>query len=384
MTLEAFTRELVDDDSVSVDEVVDRVTARLVQQPDSGVGDAIDCLLTTGDARIASYATNYLALLPGLHEEKTRVADRLCSDDDLATAAAPLVPWLSAGLLERIAKAYVEGDDPEGPLVDVVFSIAMYHPGVLRPYLERIEDVDMRLGMMSGAPDEYVPGLVAEARQRPGALDLLARMRSEPAARALLDLRADVPDTAEWETYVEMAGLLPDSGQSAGHQPAYLGSVVEGGRSPHVMGAAVAGPDCPACGEAAGHVLTLRGADLPFGLSGDPSFFWFGCGCYAQDSLTVRGVQAVDGPRALALEPHPNQAGISIDSAYGSSRHQVGGLPCWITPAAHPRCAECAAVMRYLVTVDSGPTPYGRMGFDGTLYGFWCDGCQVSTVVHQA
>ena len=40
--------------------------------------------------------------------------------------------------------------------------------------------------------------------------------------------------------------------------------------------------------------------------------------------------------------------------------------------------------MRYLVTVDSGPTPYGRMGFDGTLYGFWCDGCQISTAVHQA
>jgi hypothetical protein len=396
VNLEAFTQELIDDDSVSVAEIVDRVTARLVQQPDRGAGEAVDCLLTTEDARIASYVANYLALLPGLQDEKTRVADRLRLREDLAPALSALVPWISAGLLEQLVKEYVEGEDPEGPLVDVVFVIAMHHPELLRPYLDRIEDVDIRLGMMSGAPDEYVPGLVDKWLQekKPGALDLLARMRTEAAARALLGLR----------TCVEMAGLLPDSVEPSGHRPAYLGSVVDRGESPHVLGGAATGelPLCPACERPAAHVLTLSVEDLPFSLTGAPSLYWYSCRCYASDSVTVRitpngpvvlagphGVAdpdayVVPGERALALEPHPNQSGVSIDTAGGSSVHQVGGLPCWVTPAPHPHCPECGHAMRFLATIDSGPTPFGRMNFDGTLYGFWCDPCQVSTVEHQA
>ncbi|RPF32284.1 hypothetical protein [Streptomyces sp. TLI_185] len=407
MNLELVSRELVDDDSIPVSEITDRIASWLQDQPDRGVGEAVDCLLATQDERVAEFAAQYLALLPGLHTQKTRVTERLRIDEDLVPVAGRLVPWLPTQLLEGMVRNYVEGDDPDAPLVDVVYEVGLYHPGLLRPHLSRIEDPDIRLAMMSGAPDAYVPAFVERWRQegKIGALDLLARMRTEAAARALLDLRDELSDSAQWETFVEMAGRLPDSAERSGYRPAFLGSIADRGESPHVMGGVQPGevPLCPLCGRATARVLTLSAADLPFSLGGgDPVFFWFTCRCYVVDSVAVKitpdGLQVFEGPRgaaeadaqvvpgerSLVLEPHPNQLGISLDATGGNARHQVGGLPRWITPAPHPRCPECASVMRFVASIDSGPTPFGRLNLDGTLYGFWCDPCHVSSVLHQA
>ncbi|MFE5022397.1 hypothetical protein ACFRAO_03430 [Streptomyces sp. NPDC056656] len=406
MNLELVSRELIDDDSISVAETTDRIAAWLSGQSDRGVGEAVACLISTRDRRVAEFAAQYLALLPGLHGEKTRAARRLCEHEDLLPAAGRLVPWLPTELLEELVKDYVQEGDQDAPLVDVVYEAGLYYPGLLRPYLSRIEDPDIRLSMMSGAPDSYVPGLVEKWRKegKVGALDLLSRMRTEAAAQALLGLREEISDPAEWETFVEMAGRLPDSQERAGHQPAYMGFVAESIESPHVMGGEYTGecPLCPLCARPSALVLTLSAANLPFPLSGDPSFFWYTCRCYAVDSVSVKitpdGLGVFGGPRgsgepdayivpgmrSLALETHPNQLGISLDATGGNARHQVGGLPRWITPEPHPRCPECARVMRFIASIDSGPTPFGHMNLDGTLYGFWCDSCQVSSVQHQA
>ncbi|MYW69080.1 hypothetical protein GTY65_34150 [Streptomyces sp. SID8379] len=407
MNLELFSQKLIGDDSLSVTKIIDRLAAWLSQQEDRGAGEAVACLLATRDDRVAEFAAQYLALLPRLHAEKNRVAQRLRGDESLVPAASRLVPWLSEQLLGEMIDDYLGSGEPYGPLFDIIYEVGLYQPALLRPHLSRIEDADVRFAMMSGSPDDYVPGFVDRWRraQKAGALNLLARMRTEAAAQALLGLRADFSEPAEWETLVEMAGRLPDADERSGYAPASMGSVVDRGESPHVMGGSYPGelPLCPVCEKAAERVLTLSAAELPFPLSADPSFFWYTCACHALDFVTVKlaptGLEVYYGPqgtapednghvvpgeRALALEPHPNQLGISLDGTGGNSRHQVGGLPRWITPAPHPRCPECGLAMRFVASVDSGPTPFGHLAFEGTLYGFWCDACHVSSVQHQA
>jgi hypothetical protein len=39
--------------------------------------------------------------------------------------------------------------------------------------------------------------------------------------------------------------------------------------------------------------------------------------------------------------------------------------------------------MRFVASVDSGLTPFGRLGFRGILYGFWCDTDAVADTRHQ-
>jgi len=39
--------------------------------------------------------------------------------------------------------------------------------------------------------------------------------------------------------------------------------------------------------------------------------------------------------------------------------------------------------MMSLASIDSGLTPFGRLGFEGILYGFWCDACAISETRRQ-
>jgi hypothetical protein len=86
----------------------------------------------------------------------------------------------------------------------------------------------------------------------------------------------------------------------------------------------------------------------------------------------------------MALEPHPNQAGISLEAIPGQFMHQVGGLPRWVDADLHPVCPECGRSMPFLASVDSGHTPFGPLGFGGTLFCFWCNDCQVSSTKYQS
>ncbi|MER7014509.1 hypothetical protein ABT324_24045 [Saccharopolyspora sp. NPDC000359] len=91
----------------------------------------------------------------------------------------------------------------------------------------------------------------------------------------------------------------------------------------------------------------------------------------------------IPGECSLVLEAQPNQFGPSLPAVAGRSRHQVGGLPQWPSPELHPICPGCGNSMPFLVAIDSGPTPFGAMGFEPLLFGFWCDPCAVSATQVQ-
>lgn len=54
-----------------------------------------------------------------------------------------------------------------------------------------------------------------------------------------------------------------------------------------------------------------------------------------------------------------------------------------VMAGAFPHCPGCSQPMMFVASIDSGPTPFGSLGFQGILYGFWCDGCAISTTRRQ-
>ncbi|MGB6165067.1 MAG: hypothetical protein WBF75_21360 [Pseudonocardiaceae bacterium] len=354
-----------------------------------------------GDESVAVFVADYLALIPDAARDKTRAAERLRGAGRLVLAAARLVPWLPTPLIDGFIADYLQQPAPGSPLFSVIYEIAALRPDRLRPYAARIDHPWLREGMLSGAPDTWVTDLVDRWHDEhdPEVLDALARVRTPAAADVLLALRDEVDDRHHWETLIGMAGRLPDGHERSSAAPAFLGFVVKRERTMHVMGGAFPGdvPICPICDAPAERVLTLDAGSLPFRLHQNPSFFWYTCDCDALDFTTVQirpeglrvfftpqgrpspgGKLVPGGERGLLIEPHPNQTGVSLDAFSGSGRHQVGGPPRWIQPDSHPRCPGCSRPMTFVASVDSGLTPFGPLGFEGTLYGFWCDGCAIS------
>ncbi|MFI1355485.1 hypothetical protein ACH4TV_18215 [Streptomyces sp. NPDC020898] len=395
------------DSKLSVSEKEVRIIELLSGQPDRGVAAATMCLMETGDDRAADFAALYLALLPGAHEEKARAAERLRGSGQLVRSASRLVPWLPGQLLDSFVTDYVS--DPKGgsPLSDVIFEIGVNTPDRLRPFADRIESHFIHRSLLSGSPDELVDAFLERWREGDDdydAIEALALIRTRHAARTVLAVREEFEDPEEWEILLELAGILPDAEREAGYRPPYMGLVTDDGESPHVMGGHVDGPVpvCPACSAPAQRVLTLAADAVPYGLAQDPSFFWYTCSCGALETTTVRvgpgeryvfygphGISDPDrsivpGKRSMTLESHPNRVGVSLEAIAGWSRHQVGGLPRWVEVDAHPHCPECRKVMPFLASIDSGPTPFGAMGFRGTLFCFWCNNCRVSVTQHQS
>ncbi|MER7076721.1 hypothetical protein SAMN02982929_05559 [Saccharopolyspora kobensis] len=388
---------------LSVPEKEARVIARLV---DSGVPAAAECLVATSDSRVASFVAVYLEMVPGAEAEKTRAAERLRgTTGDLVRAASRLVRWLPGSLLDAYVQDYLATPEPNSPLSSVLFSIAVHHPERVRPYADRIESPSVQRILLSGAPDEVADRLFTrwhESRDLDHLHDL-ALIRTEHAADLIQSLESDRALMRDWDWLMPLAGRLPYAGAPAGFRPAFAGFVADAGASPHVMGGVPAGdvPLCADCGAPAERVLTLSARDLPHALTRDPSFYWFTCGCLEVDrivvGLTSNGVHVhfgpqgpggsdrcvVPGERSMVLEPHPNQIGFSLPAIAGRSRHQVGGLPHWPSPETHPHCPGCGDFMPFLIAIDSGPTPFGAMGFEPLLFGFWCDPCAVSATQIQ-
>ncbi len=84
----------------------------------------------------------------------------------------------------------------------------------------------------------------------------------------------------------------------------------------------------------------------------------------------------------MKLEEYPIKYGRGDLAVPGYSYHQVGGYPQLMKWKSFPKCPVCGG-MKFLVSIDSGMTPFGRLGFNGILYGFWCDDCAVSCTYHQ-
>lgn len=378
----------------------------LVGLQDRGVSAATDYLLRTSDEQAADYVAQYLEMIPGAHSEKNRVAERLRKQDGLVRSAARLVPWLSDELLDSFISDYLAAGNPKSPVGDVLFNIGIYWPGKLRPYADRL-DSNVQRSLLSGAPDELADAFREKwsAERDVSVLEALALIRTDRAVESIVAVRDELADDADWEVLLELAGRLPDSGRRSGYAPAYMGFVMAEQASPHVLGGDFSGnvPICLECEAPAELVLTLSAEALGMGIEHDASFFWYSCDCEALDSTTVQinpdGLTVYYGPegpashdsalvpggvKSLVLEKHPNQVGVSEEAFPGESLHQVGGLPRWVEVDRHPRCPSCGEVMPFLAAIGGGPTPYGDFGFEGYLYGFWCDGCRVSSTKFQS
>lgn len=423
-----------------------QVFAYLSGQEERGVPAALECLLVADSHACASYLTQYLSLIPGAHAEKTRAAEWLRTEPELVDTAARLVVSLPGGLLDGFVADYLSCQDAKHKdrLSGVLFSIADCFPERIRPIADEITESWIGWYPLSGSSDDVADTYVEAWRAEgdPESLESLALIRTDYAVERLRALRAEAAEAEEtakaegatedgvydcgcdyceswddcqdcedceerrvqWDRLLALAGRLPDTGEPAGYRPAYRAFVAERGASEHLVGVHRPGdvPLCHSCKRPGVRVLRLSAASLPYGLTADPEFYWYSCGCSREESVTVRitpdGPQVYDGPSgpadpglsitpgelSLVLEEHPNQRGFSRKGTHRGVGHQVGGLPTWVEPLSHPRCPECGHSMPYLATVSErtafGDFRYADSGalFEDILYGFWCDGCQVS------
>ncbi|MBN3929946.1 hypothetical protein IQ279_09885 [Streptomyces verrucosisporus] len=387
-------------EDISVPERRVQVFARLAAEPDRGISAALECLLRTDNRRVAAYLTQYFEFIPGAVEEKTRAADRLRHEPRLLSAVSRLVPWLPGAMIDELVSDYLARGDSVPALSDVVFVVGKYFPERLRPFAERIDDEYVQRALLSGAPDSKTESFLKDWRRSgdPRALIALAYARTERSREIIRSLRGEIEDSARWETLLELAGQLPDTGKPAGSWPAFRGFVSGREEGPHAVGGNTEGevPVCHMCEAPAARLLELSAQSLPYEFANDPIFYWYSCDCGVMDSVTVRvdasgmhvfygpkgvsdpGVSITPGELSLVLERHPNQTGISLREMPGNAGHQVGGLPAWRDPDIHPRCPDCGNSMPYAATMDCGRTPFGDMNYDGIIYCFWCDGCRVS------
>jgi hypothetical protein len=397
---------IIEDDALTGMEKRSHIFKFLTARGSQAAAAARECLLTTDDERAADYVAQYLELTPDARNEKTRAAERLRKKETLVRSAARLVPWLPDELLMEFVSDYLSQGDPGSPLADVLFTIGLYRPDLVRPYADKLND-DIQRSLLSGAPDVLADALLDRWYEEHdlGLLEALALIRTPHAVELVYSVRGQVPDRSAWETVAALSGLLPDSRKPSGSHPSYMGFVTARGASAHIVGGSQAGevPLCPECEAPTELVLKLAAKDLPYDLSNDPPFFWFSCDCMAADDVVVRvrsdSVEALNlpggspvtglgillgGERSMTLEEHPNQTGVSDEALPGESLHQVGGLPRWVEIDRHPKCPDCEVYMPFLAAIGGGPTIFGDLPFEGYLYGFWCDSCQVSHSMFQS
>lgn len=407
--MSSIVRKILSDPTLGVDDKVHAVTTSLYALPDHGIAAALDFIFSTDDPNAATYPGNYLALLPDIAHEKQRVVEYFLEKrKGLLIAGVRLVRDMPKATVDKLVQVYLS--DPTLEAMDcVIYELAMFFPEQLRMFAGRISDEDIQKAILAGGPDEWATDLARKyfATLDPVHLRDLGRFHTDRAVSLMLDLWPTVPEEDRSDLYacIESSGVFPDSRKASIYGTTNRGRVVDRATSPHAMGGGFHGsvPACAVCSTRANRILTLKTNRLGFELRGvhDPSFFWIACD-HPQDYVVVRitpagaegimtptstgpaAADVVPGQPALALEPHPNQFGYGMDVVPGFGLHQVGGYPPWINLARFPCCPLCGDAMRYLVSIDSGMTPFGRIALDGVLYGFWCESCSVSATMMQS
>ncbi|MBD2768909.1 hypothetical protein IC235_13525 [Hymenobacter sp. BT664] len=401
--------QILANSSLTVDEKVEKITGELHSYPDKGIAESIEFIMNTDDANAASYPANYLALLPNLQKEKRKVVENILdSKPYLMSAITNLVKQLPDDVIERLIDDYFK-DSSSSDLYNVIFEAASFFPEKLHTHAPRIEHKYIKELILPGGPDSWVDDLVNEylKNKSPEYLKQLAGLRTDKALDALLTLAPRVPeeDLAQLYAYIESSGVFPNTRLASVYFQSYRGYVVSRGESPHHMGGSFPHPvpKCLVTNTPANRILTLdvSQVDLEIESAYNPSFFWYESD-YSPDCLYVRftedglqgiatpmtdgevGTGLIPGELALKLEAYPLKYGRGGSAVPGYSNHQVGGYPSLMRFERFPRCAVCGKGMRFLVSIDSGMTPFGRLGFDGILYGFWCDDCAVSCTYRQS
>ena len=234
-------------------------------------------------------------------------------------------------------------------------------------------------------------------------LRALGRFRTDAALQALLGLapscRKAVETTSIATSKVPVSLLILVTHRSI--FKTYRGRVVSEARIPMGVTFPAGFPRAPfaqhpqSCSHPRGRQTRLGGQT-----TSNPTFFWIRCPHpqdYVVTRFTANGVEGVmtptsqspaaidliPGELALQVEVHTNQFGYGMEITPGYSLHQVGGYPPWVTPERFPRCPDCGQGMRYLMSVDTGMTPFGELPLGGMLYGFCVETCSVSATMMQ-
>ncbi len=400
--------DILTNSSLTVDEKVEKTTKLLNSLPDRGVSEVIKFILNTDDPAAATYPANYLALLPNLQTEKSQIVEHILNErQDLMIAAVNLIKDMPDTVINRLLDEYFK--NPSAPdRRSLLFEIAIYFPERLHKFASQITDKRISEAILPGGLDSWVDNLVEQYHRTgdPLCLRKLSRFRTDKALEALIKLQPIVPDEDKQTLcmYIESSGVFPDTRKASVYFNTYRGFVVPRAESPHHMGRGFSCvvPKCPICDTPATRILTLDAAQLDFEIESgqNPSFFWYQCP-HPPSYIVVRfnqdGIEGImtpltddpvdtdliPGELSLLLEEDPNQFGRGRETSPGFSNHQVGGYPAWINLQTFPRCPDCGEGMRFLASLDSGMTPFGRLGFDGILYGFWCESCAVSCTYQQ-
>jgi hypothetical protein len=399
--------DILNDSSLTVDEKVEKTTEILSSFPDKGVAETLQFIFNTDDPAAATYPANYLALLPNVKREKQQVVEYLLNNKHLIIAAANLVKYMPDELVNKLINEYFKDPSPS-EFYNIIFEVAQFFPEKLHEFASQIEDEYLKESILPGGPDSWVEDLVKKYRQdqNPEHLKTLAWFRTDKALDALLTLARTVPEEylKNVYAYIESSGVFPDTRFASVYFKNYHGFVVSRDESPHHMGGNFPHPvpKCPVTDKPADRILTLDVSQLDLDLESgyNPSFFWYESG-YSPGCIYVQftedgikglitpmtdgevGTDLIPGELALKLEEYPMKYGRAGAATAGYSNHQVGGYPSWIKFERFPRCPICSKGMKFLVSIDSGMTPFGKLGFDGILYGFWCDPCAVSCTYQQ-
>jgi hypothetical protein len=407
--MNSLLTEILNNSSLTVDEKVEKTAEKLITTPDKGVSESIEFILNTDEPASATYPANYLALLPNLRSEKRQVVEHILNNKkQLMVAATNLVKDMPNDVVQRLIDEYFKNTS-SSDMYSIIFEVAQYFPEQLRKYATDIEDEYIREAILPGGPDSWVDDLVNQYREdeEPEHLQALAWFRTNKALDTLLTLAPKVSeeDQENIYAYLENSGVFPDTRLASIYFKNYRGYVVSRDQSPHYMGGSFPYPvpKCPFTDTPANRILTLDISQLDLGLESgyNPTFFWYE-GSHPPDCIYVQftedgikglmtpmtdgtvGTNLIPGELALKLEEYPRKHGRGGAASPGFSNHQVGGYPSLIRFERFPRCPVCGQGMRFLMSIDSGMTPFGRLGFNGILYGFWCDSCAVSCTYRQS
>ena len=407
--------DILQDSSLTVNKKEEKISKLLNSKPQKGVPEAVNFMLNTNNSSAASFPANYLALLPNFKIEKCQVVEHILNNQrNLLASASYLIPDMSDLIVKRVLNEFFQ-DSSDSGMFNLAFMVSKYFPEKLQDFSEQVEDIESEYRrnkiqklMLPGSPDDKVDTLFKKYNEDGDieSLKTLAWIRTDRAISAMLILLPEIPDEerADFFAYIESSGVFPDSRLASIYFKNYRGYIVSRDESPHHIGGSYpySIPMCPVTNVAATRILTLNTSQLDLGLKSPyhPTFFWYETD-YPPDCLYVQftengtkgiatlmtndkvGTDLIRGELALKLEEYPLKEGYGGEAIPGFSRHQVGGYPHWINFERFPRCPSCGQGMQFLASIDSGMTPFGRLGFEGILYGFWCDSCDISCTYRQ-
>jgi hypothetical protein len=406
--MDSIITRIIKDSSLTVDEKVEKVVTSLNALPDKGVDASVQLILHANDLASATYPANYLALLPNVRSKKRQAIEHILDHkENILVAATNLIKGMPDDIIDHIIAMYLTDRSMPG-IRDLIFEVAQYFPEKLHKHKAEINEEYIQEAVLSGGPDQWVNDIVDRYRKSSDHFYLtqLACFRTNKAIDALLTLLPDVPEEEQEDvaSYIESSGVFPDTRLASIYFKQYRGYVVTREESPHFMGGdfPYPVPKCPFTDIPANRILTLDPAHLDLNLDSpyNPTFFWYE-GQHPPDYVYVQftengikglmtpmtegqtGTDLIPGELALKLEKVPYKPGRSGPIYPGFSNHQVGGYPSLIRFECFPRCPLCSKGMNFLVSIDSGMTPFGKLLFNGILYGFWCDTCFVSCTHRQ-